>query len=109
MENSKSSRGLEAGPGERMIEVKIRFWTNNIADGKGRVRPKHAWPSGAVRMQPNKTHGIKGRKPVVFHSIMELPAVIERVLINNGIVLHLSSRSKLYAVSTRDAGPGSAD
>ena len=37
-----------------MIEVKVRFWTNDLADGKDRIRPKHAWGSGVVRMAPER-------------------------------------------------------
>ena len=33
----------EAAHGKRMLEVRVRFWTNDLAEGKGRIRPKHAW------------------------------------------------------------------
>ena len=32
----------EAEHGEKMIEVKIRFWTNSIAEQEGKIIPKHA-------------------------------------------------------------------
>jgi hypothetical protein len=86
----------QAEQGERMIEVKIRFWTNDIASGKGSVRPKHAWASGVVRVERNKTHDINPGSPRPFHSLMDLPAVIEKVLIEHGIVLHLNRRMKKY-------------
>jgi hypothetical protein len=35
----------EAAQGERMIEVKLRFWTNDLA-ARGNVIPKHAWTRG---------------------------------------------------------------
>jgi hypothetical protein len=89
----------EADQGERMIEVKIRFWTNDIAGEKGSVRPKHAWASGVVRVERNKTHGIVPGKPRPFHSLMDLSAVVERVLIDQGIVLHLNSRMKKYVAA----------
>lgn len=81
-----------------MLEVKVRFWTNDLADGKGSVLPKHAWPGGIVRMERNETHGIKPKKPRPFNSPMELAAVIERVLIDHGIVLHLDRRMRRYWV-----------
>jgi hypothetical protein len=81
-----------------MIEVKIRFWTNNLATGKGSVLPKHAWPLGTVRMERNETHGIKPKRPRPFNSVMELTAVIERVLIDHGVVLHLEKRMRRYWV-----------
>ena len=46
---------LEAKQGEKMIEVKIRFWTNDISDQPGKVIPKNAWASGVVRMERNKS------------------------------------------------------
>lgn len=79
-----------------MIEVKLYFWTNKIANRKGQVIPKHAWGSGMVRVESNETHGIHPRKPIPFHSPLELPAVIEKVLIQNGIVLHPTRRMKKY-------------
>ena len=44
--------------GERMIEVKVRFWTNDISGESGKIVPKHAWTSGVVRMDSNLSHGI---------------------------------------------------
>lgn len=89
----------EAEHGERMIEVKIRFWTNNIAEGKGIIRPKHGWSRGVVRMQRKETHGIKPEKAIPFNSLMELPAVIEKVLIEHGITLHASPKMRKYLKS----------
>jgi len=90
---------IEAKHGERMIEVKIRFWTNNIAPGLGKVLPKHAWSSGVVRMEANSSHRIAPGRPRVFHSLLDVGAVIERVLIEHGIVLHHSRRMKKYMSS----------
>ena len=86
----------EAKWGERMIEVKVRFWTNGIAESEGQVLPKHAWGSGMVRIERNKYHGITPEQPEPFNSLLELPAVIERVLIQHGIVIHLSRRMQKY-------------
>jgi hypothetical protein len=35
----------EAAHGQRMIEVRVRFWTNNLAKSKGMVLPRNAWGS----------------------------------------------------------------
>jgi hypothetical protein len=86
----------EAHQGERMIEVKIRFWTNDIADGAGVIRPKHAWSSGVVRMERNPSHEIIPQAPLPFHTLMDLPAVIEKVLLNHGVRLHPSRRMAKY-------------
>ena len=90
----------EAAHGQKMIEVKLRFWTNGIAERSGHILPKHAWSSGVVRIEPNKAHGIRAGKPQPFHSLMDVSAIVEKVLIQHGIVLHPSSRTKKY-VNTR--------
>jgi hypothetical protein len=87
---------LEAQQGERMIEVKIRFWTNDLADGQGQIRPKHAWTSGMIRVERNKSHGISPGPPRPFHSLLDMGAVIEKVLLEYGIKLHPSRRMKKY-------------
>jgi hypothetical protein len=33
---------LEAKHGKKMIEVSLRFWTNDISEEAGKVIPKHA-------------------------------------------------------------------
>jgi hypothetical protein len=60
-------RGTKANKNERMIEIKLRFWTNGFATRKGYVRPKHAWSSGVVRIERNDTHGIRPVSPKPFH------------------------------------------
>jgi hypothetical protein len=86
----------EAEWGERMIEVKIRFWTNDIAKGKGQIQPKHAWTSGLIRMERNDAHGIKPKHSRKFNSLSEIPAVIEKVLIEHGVHLHLERAMSKY-------------
>jgi hypothetical protein len=86
----------EAQHGQKMIEVRVRFWSNSIAPEKGKIVPKHMWGGGVVRMAPNKAHGITAAGPVPFNSLMDLGAVIEQVLIDNGITVHLSDRMARY-------------
>ena len=86
----------DAKHGERMIEVKIRFWTNDIAEGDGVIIPKHAWASGVVRMERNESHGIIPESPKPFHSLLDLTAVIEKVLISHGITLYANRKMKKY-------------
>jgi hypothetical protein len=88
----------EAEYGKRMIEVKVRLWTDDLAGGKGRIRPKHAWGAGVVRITRNEAHGIVPGKPVPFNSLMEIPSKIEKVLIDQGIEIHPSSRMAKYIV-----------
>ena len=90
---------IEAQQGEKMIEVKVRFWTNDIVEG-GKILPKHAWAAGVVHMESNKAHDIKPLKPKPFHSLLDLSAVIEKALIEHRVVLHPGPRMKKY-LSTR--------
>jgi len=81
---------------EKMIELRIRLWTNDLAEVKGEIIPKHAWDSGVVFMEKNQSHGIDPANPKPFHSLSELPSMIEAVLIKHGIKLHPSPRSRKY-------------
>ena len=86
----------EAKYGERMIEVRVRFWTNGIAQGEGEIVPKHAWSSGTVRIQRNESHGIVPKNPRPFDSCVELPLVIAKVLMEHGVILHHYSKMSQY-------------
>jgi hypothetical protein len=79
-----------------MIELRIKFWTNGIAETQGRIRQRHSRDSGVVEMRRNRLHGINPERPKPFHSLMDLPVVIEKVLIAHGIQLHHDSRSRRY-------------
>ena len=92
----------EAKHGERMIEVKIRFWTDTLAP-RGKVIPKNAWTSGVVRIESNKTHGIKPLPPVPFNSLLDVGAAIEKVLMAHGITLHPSRKMRKYVPKAIDA------
>ena len=89
----------EAAHGKRMIEIKVRLWTDGLADGKGKIRPKHAWTAGVVRIERNDAHGIVPLPPLPFNSLMDLMAKIERVILDHGITLHQSQRMKRYMLS----------
>lgn len=95
---SHAGQAIRPRYGEKMIEVRIRFWTNQIADEEGYIVPKHAWTSGVVRMESNDSHGIIPSYPRPFNSLMEIPAVIEKVLIQHGIMLHRERRMGKYLV-----------
>jgi hypothetical protein len=86
----------EAEHGQKMIEIKLRFWTNNIAPEPGRVIRKHAWAAGVVRVERNNAHGIEPGKPRPFHSLLDVGGVIERVLIEHGISLHPHRKMRKY-------------
>lgn len=86
---------VEAPHGEKMIEIRIRFWTDSMAED-GFVYPKHAWGSGMVITDRNDTHGIRAGDSIPFNSMAQLPAAIEKAMIASGIVLHKSRREKRY-------------
>src|SRR5258708_2230833 len=96
MPKSQKVSETKAPSGEKMIEVKIRFWTNDIATQEGRIVAKHAWSSGVVRVERNPSHGIVPGAPKPFHSLLDIGAVIEKTLIEHGIVLHPSDRLVQY-------------
>jgi len=79
---------VKAGQGEKMIKIEVRFFTNGLAKGNGRVRAKHAWAQGMVCLASNDSHGIHWNNPVPFHSPLGIGGAIEKVLKKNGIKLH---------------------
>ena len=93
---AESIESREAKLGERMIEVRVRFWTDEIAEGEGKIVPKHAWTSGVVRMGRNESHDIRPKNPRPFNSLMDLPRIIEMVLIEHGITLHRIGKTAKY-------------
>jgi len=90
------NKEVKAPHGERMIEIQVRFFTDKIAESKDNVVPKHCWTTGMVKIQTNKSHGIKQINPVPFNSLLDLTAIIEKVLIQSGIVMHKSNRMQKY-------------
>lgn len=95
---NRELESVEAKYGERMIEIKVRFFTNDMVEGKGNIRPKHAWENGVIRLKKNDSHGIIP-DVVHFNSIMEIPAKIEEVLIKHKIKLHPSRKMDKYIES----------
>jgi hypothetical protein len=86
----------QARHGEKMIEVKIRFWTDNISPEKGKIVPRHAWASGVVRIERNDAHGLKPGTPIPFNSLLDLGAAVEKALIEHGVVLHINRKMRKY-------------
>ena len=97
-EKQQSVEPRAAKHGEKMLEVRLRFWTNNMAPG-GKIIPKHAWTRGIVTVQRNEAHGIIPTKDTKFNSLLGLTAAIEAVFKQHGIKLVPSRRER---VLTRD-------
>src|SRR5579862_2981574 len=87
MPNNNPPAAIPAKHGEKMIEVRIRFWTDGIAPEKNTVVPKEAWDSGVVVMDGNGLHGITPKSPQPFNSILDLQVVLAKVLGENGVTL----------------------
>jgi hypothetical protein len=96
MAEAREVSSAKAEHGQKMIELRVRFWTDGIAPEKGKILPKHVWGGGMVRIVPNQPHGIVSDDPIPFNSVMELAAVVEKVLIKNGVTVHLSDRMARY-------------
>jgi hypothetical protein len=89
-----------------MIEMRISFWTNDIAKENGEIAPRHAWTSGVVCIEANKSHGITSKKPRHFYSLLDIGAVIERVLLDHRVIVHPSRRMKKYVSRDEKAQNG---
>jgi hypothetical protein len=86
----------EAQHGQKMIEIKVRFWTDGLAQEQGHVIPKHAWTGGVVHIKANPAHGISEGRPKIFNSLAEIPALIEDTLIEQGIMLRVGKKMEKY-------------
>lgn len=88
---------VTATHGEKTIEIRLRFLADGIAEEKGKNVPKHGWTMGVLYLTENKSQGIKPRQ-AHFDSLMEIPAKIEELIIEEGIVLHTCRKMKKYVV-----------
>ena len=79
----------KASWGERGIVIKVDFFTTDLDK-------KHAWTRGTIRIVRNKWHGIVPGRNLHFNSLMEIPTIIERVLIEQRIHLHPDSKMAKY-------------
>ena len=86
----------EAKHGKKMIEVRVRFFTDAIAEKPGHVVPRHCWDVGVVRFAANPAHNLPGGEPIPFNSLMELPGKIEQAFLKSKITLHMSNKSGKY-------------
>lgn len=80
----RKAEDLDAEYSKRMIEVKVRFGTDNICEGR-RIIPKVCWESGVVSIERNDVHDITPGHPVPFDSMTEILPKIEQVLETHGV------------------------
>ncbi len=87
----------DANYGKKTIEVRVRFFTDSIADTKGKIIPKVCWDGGAVFMIKNEAHGIVPQPPEIFNTMTEIVPKIETVLRQHGVkVVRSVTAKKLY-------------
>jgi hypothetical protein len=75
-----------------------------IARRQGAVLPGHAMTKGVVRMDRHSAHGVGGGRARPFNSLMEIPATLERVLMDQGITLHACGKMRRYLRARPKAG-----
>jgi hypothetical protein len=93
---AKKPRAVRATHGEKMLELKVLFFTNGIARRRNAVLPGHGMTRGTVRMDRHIAHALGGGRARPFNSLMELPAAIERVLMDHGVTLHARGKMRRY-------------
>ncbi len=79
--------------GEKMIQVKMYFFTDGIAESKDKIVPKHAWTKGQLSLIANESHEIRSRR-THFNTLMELTHALQELLIEGGITLHVCDDMK---------------
>jgi hypothetical protein len=94
--SKKNTEPREAKQGEKMIEIKLRFWTDGIAKRRGQVIAKNAWTSGMISMEKNKSHDTEPGKSRPLYKLLDIGSVVEKMLIENGVILHTSRKMKKY-------------
>lgn len=88
------SNGTSTAPyGQKMIQVKLYFFTDTIAP-EGQIRPGHATASGFVGVKSNPAHGIEGGEQIPFNRVSEILPAIEDALAKSGVTLHLDGPAK---------------
>ncbi len=101
------SEGKFVPVGQRMVEVRVRFFTNKIAEEKGHIVEKNIWDNGMVSLKSNDAHGIEScESPTPFNSFSEIVMAIEEQLIQNGVKVHFNRRrmKKLMAEEQTPSG-----
>ena len=99
MATMRTAEARKAPKGDRMVQVTIRFWTDKITEGEGNIIPGHAWGAGVLTLEANRSHGIESGLYEHFHSMLDLPRALEKLLTKGGISLHTSNRERKYRTS----------
>lgn len=77
---------IEAKHGDKMIEFRIKFFTNSIAERDGCIKKKHLWPNGMIHITRNDSHGIIGNQRP-FNSMAQILPILEDMMIENELTI----------------------
>jgi hypothetical protein len=90
-------RRVVAPHGQKMITLKVRFWTDNISKKPGAQLKKECWDAGVVSIAGNRSHGFQTETETLpFNSLPQLLSTLEKLFIKHGIQMHLGSTSIRY-------------
>jgi hypothetical protein len=74
--------------GERMIEVRLKFFTDELSGRPGYIVPGYCWDHGVVVVSANQAHEVKvGGNPLIFHTLDGIPDAVTRALHRSGVTL----------------------
>src|SRR5712692_9174330 len=69
-DSPQEGRAIAAPHGEKMIQLDVRLFTDEIA-GPGKINPQHAWDPGIVPVQAKPSPRLKKGEPIPFNSLLE--------------------------------------
>ena len=90
----KGTNAVRAKRNTKTVTVCVTFFTNGLAAKAKTTRSKHAWDGGFVRVNANRHHKLVSSKNHAFHSFDELASAVADALVDSGVILHRSRRSK---------------
>jgi hypothetical protein len=82
--------GVKAGPKQKTIEVRLRFWTDGLAGREGNILPAVCWDSGKAFVIANSAHGIGAGAQVDFKDLAGIPRAVAKSLDSAGVTVRKS-------------------
>ena len=87
------SKEVKPKRGEKMIKVVLYFWTDELAEKKGHIKPKVCWDYGVVTLPANSSHGVTASQDHFSRPSKILPT-IEKLFKKQGIKMVQGNRSE---------------
>ena len=78
---------------EKTIKVVLYFWTDELAEKKGYIKPKVCWDYGVVNLPANSSHGITASE-AHFSRPSKILLTIEKLFKKQGIKMVHGNRSE---------------